>query len=245
MARTPDPVRGAVAASVLLLLFGALRAPAAGDAGHEAAARAHMVATQIEARGVKDPRVLEAMRRVERHRFVPAAVRPHAYEDRPLPIGHEQTISQPYVVALMTELARVRGDARVLEIGTGSGYQAAVLSVLAREVYTIEIVAPLAAEARARLAGLGYANVAVRAGDGYRGWPEKAPFDAIVLTAAPPEIPGPLLDQLAVGGRLVAPVGEPGGAQELVVVERTPAGLLRRSALPVRFVPMTGEAQRR
>jgi protein-L-isoaspartate(D-aspartate) O-methyltransferase len=183
------------------------------------------------------------MRRVERHRFVPAAARDAAYGDQPLPIGHGQTISQPYIVALMTELARVGPGARVLEVGTGSGYQAAVLSLLAKEVYSIEIVAPLAAEAGLRLAALGYANVEVRAGDGYRGWPDRAPFDAILVTAAPPEIPRPLLDQLAVGGRLVAPVGAEWGVQELVVVERTPAGLKRRAVAPVRFVPMTGEAR--
>ncbi len=239
-------IPGAAAASLLALLGLAPRAAAAGEAGgREATARAHMVAMQIEARGVRDPRVLEAMRRVERHLFVPPAMRPHAHADQPLPIGHEQTISQPYIVALMTELARVGEGARVLEIGTGSGYQAAVLAVVAKEVYTIEIVEPLATEARERLARLGYANVTVRAGDGYRGWPEKAPFDAILVTAAPPEIPKPLLDQLAPGGWLVAPVGERRGAQELVVVERTAKGLVRRSVLPVRFVPMTGEAQRR
>jgi protein-L-isoaspartate(D-aspartate) O-methyltransferase len=204
-----------------------------------------MVATQIAARDVSDPRVLEAMRTVERHRFVPPAVRGAAYGDHPIPIGHDQTISQPYIVALMTELARVKGGARVLEIGTGSGYQAAVLAVLAKEVYSIEIVEPLAREAAGRLKALGYANVTVRAGDGYRGWPEHAPFDAILVTAAPPEIPQPLLDQLAVGGRLVAPVGEEWGAQELVVVEKTAAGLRRWSVAPVRFVPMTGEARDR
>jgi protein-L-isoaspartate(D-aspartate) O-methyltransferase len=183
------------------------------------------------------------MRRVERHRFVPESIREHAYEDRPLGIGHGQTISQPYIVAVMTEAARVRPGARVLEIGTGSGYQAAVLAELAGEVDTIELVEPLAKEAAARLVALGYRNVNVRAGDGYRGWPERAPFDVILVTAAPPEIPQPLLDQLAVGGRLVAPVGE--REQELVVVKRTEAGLSRRTLLPVRFVPMTGEAQQR
>ncbi|HSN15153.1 MAG TPA: protein-L-isoaspartate(D-aspartate) O-methyltransferase [Anaeromyxobacteraceae bacterium] len=204
-----------------------------------------MVATQIAARDISDARVLEAMRRVERHRFVPPSARSDAYGDHPLPIGHDQTISQPYIVALMTELARVKPGDRVLEVGTGSGYQAAVLAVLAKEVYTIEIVEPLAREAAGRLKALGYANVTVRAGDGYRGWPEHAPFDAILVTAAPPEIPQPLVDQLAVGGRLVAPVGEEWGAQELVVLERTPAGVKRRVVAPVRFVPMTGEARER
>ena len=202
-----------------------------------------MVATQIEARGVHDSRVLDVMRRVERHRFVPESVLDAAYADHPLGIGFGQTISQPYIVAVMTEAARVRPGARVLEIGTGSGYQAAVLAELAGEVDTIEPIEPLAREAAARLAALGYRNVNVRAGDGYRGWPERAPFDAIVVTAAPPEIPQPLLDQLALGGRLVAPVGV--GEQELVVVKRTAAGLTTRSLLPVRFVPMTGEAQQR
>lgn len=235
-------VVAAVAAAALALLT--VRSGATGPPRREpeASLRAHMVAAQIEARGVRDGRVLEAMRKVERHLFVPEELRAHAYEDRPLPIEHGQTISQPYIVALMTDLARVGSDARVLEIGTGSGYQAAVLSVLAKEVYSIEIVEALATEARERLERLGYRNVVVRAGDGYRGWPEQAPFDAILVTAAPPEIPAPLLEQLAPGGRLVAPVGE--RAQDLVVVERTEKGLVRRSVLPVRFVPMTGEAQR-
>jgi protein-L-isoaspartate(D-aspartate) O-methyltransferase len=207
------------------------------------AVRLAMVSSQIAARGIRDPRVLDALRRVERHRFVPERLRDQAYQDRPLAIGHDQTISQPYIVALMTEEARVRPGARVLEIGTGSGYQAAVLSLLAGQVATIEIVEPLATRAATLLQGLGYGNVTVRAGDGYRGWPERAPFDAILVTAAPKEIPQPLLDQLAVGGRLVAPVGE--GEQELVVVERSSAGLQRRAVIPVRFVPMTGEAQRK
>jgi protein-L-isoaspartate(D-aspartate) O-methyltransferase len=231
-------------AAALLLACTPARAPAPDAAGADgaAAARARMVEDQLRARGLHDPRVLDAMRRVERHRFVPEALAGQAYADHPLPIGHGQTISQPYIVALMTEEARLRPDARVLEIGTGSGYQAAVAAVLAREVWSIEIVEPLAREAAARLAALGYRNVTVRAGDGYRGWPEHAPFDAILVTAAPPEIPQPLLDQLAVGGRLVAPVGE--ASQELVVVERTAGGLSRRTIIPVRFVPMTGEAQR-
>jgi protein-L-isoaspartate(D-aspartate) O-methyltransferase len=245
--RSPRPSRPslrAFASVAALLAVGCPAEPRAGGAeAHEAAARERMVATQIAARDVTDPRVLDAMRRVERHRFVPEAVRGEAYGDHPMPIGHGQTISQPYVVALMTELARVRPGDRVLEIGTGSGYQAAVLAVLAKEVYTIEIVEPLAREAAARLKALGYGNVVVRAGDGYRGWPEHAPFDAILLTAAPERIPQPLIDQLAVGGRLVAPVGAEWGTQELVVVERTPAGLSRRTVAPVRFVPMTGEAR--
>jgi protein-L-isoaspartate(D-aspartate) O-methyltransferase len=180
---------------------------------------------------------------VPRHAFVPPHLRADAYADAALPIGHGQTISQPYVVALMTELAAIRPGARVLEVGTGSGYQAAVLATIAGHVYTIEIVPALAREAADRLASLGHANVTVRAGDGYAGWPERAPFDAILLTAAPPAIPEPLVAQLAVGGKLVAPVGDQ--QQELVVVERTRDGLRRRTVTPVSFVPMTGEAQRR
>jgi protein-L-isoaspartate(D-aspartate) O-methyltransferase len=233
------PPRGALLGVAALL---AAWPAAAGDEDARAA-RLRMVETQIAARGVADPRVLEAMRKVERHLFVPEALRAEAHGDTPLPIGRGQTISQPYVVALMTELARVEPDDRVLEIGTGSGYQAAVLSTLAREVCSIEIVEPLAREAAERLRRLGFRNVTVRAGDGYRGWPERAPFDAIVVTAAPPRIPEPLLEQLAVGGRLVAPVGE--GIQDLVLVERTADGLRRRTVAPVRFVPMTGEAQER
>ena len=205
------------------------------------AARERMLHEQIAARGVSDPRVLAALARVPRHELVPVEQREHAYEDRPLPIGWEQTISQPYVVAYMTEQLQLTGDERVLEIGTGSGYQAAVLSLLAREVYTIEIVEPLAARARADLARLGYANVHVRAGDGYRGWPEHAPFDAIIVTAAPGHVPQPLLDQLAVGGRLVLPVGE--WNQELQRIERTAEGLRRDRLIGVRFVPMRGEAE--
>ncbi len=240
--KTRQARRAWLRALLPLALFGAGALATRAEDGFTVA-RLQMVTTQIVSRGVHDPRVLDALRRVERHRFVPEGLRDQAYQDRPLAIGHRQTISQPYIVALMTEVARVKPGARVLEIGTGSGYQAAVLSLLAGEVYTIEIVEPLASQAAARLEALGYRNVTVRAGDGYRGWPERAPFDAILVTAAPPEIPQPLLEQLAMGGRLVAPVGE--GDQELVVVERTAAGLQRRRIIPVRFVPMTGEAQRR
>jgi len=208
-----------------------------------AAAREQMVQRQLAARGVRDPRVLEAMRKVPRHELVPPELRGEAYDDRPLPIGHGQTISQPYIVAAMTEALRLAGDERVLEVGTGSGYQAAVLAELAREVYSIEIVAPLAERARRDLARLGYANVQVRQGDGYRGWPEHAPFDAIVVTAAPDHVPEPLLAQLAPGGRLVLPLGG-SFAQELVLLTRGADGVTRQELLPVRFVPMTGEAER-
>jgi protein-L-isoaspartate(D-aspartate) O-methyltransferase len=213
--------------------------PTATVDGREAE-RARMVDEQIAARGVRDPAVLAAMRRVPRHEFVPEAARPAAYADRPLPLGEEQTISQPYIVALMTELAAVGPGARVLEVGTGSGYQAAVLAALGAEVYTIEIVPSLARSARATLGRLGYTNVHAREGDGYRGWPDAAPFDAIVVTAAPPEVPPALLAQLAPGGRLVIPVGT--AQQELQVHERTADGFRVRSVLPVRFVPMTGDS---
>ena len=202
-----------------------------------------MVESQIVARGVRDPRVLAAMRKVPRHRFVDDAQRAEAYEDHPLPIPGNQTISQPYIVALMTELLELKPDSRVLEIGTGSGYQSAVLAELAKEVYTIEIVPELARLARTRLSELDYANVTVREGDGYRGWPEHAPFDGIIVTAAPERIPQPLLDQLAPGGIMVIPVG--GFFQELKVFRKSADGrITERDILPVRFVPMTGEVEK-
>ncbi len=199
--------------------------------------RNRMVANQIEARGVHDASVLKAMRSVPRHLFVPPALAKSAYEDHPLPIGHEQTISQPYIVAFMTELLDVKRDSVVLEIGTGSGYQAAVLSLLARTVYTIELIPELAHNAAQRLRELGYSNVIVRTGDGYAGWTEKAPFDRIILTAAPAEIPQALIDQLKRGGKLVAPVGRL--SQTLVLLTKHADGTIeRRSVLPVAFVPM-------
>lgn len=205
-------------------------------------ARRTMLENQLVPRGIDDPRVLAALAAVPRHRFVPEPERSYAYEDSPLPIGYGQTISQPYIVAFMTQAIGLTGDERVLEIGTGSGYQAAVLGELAREVWTIEIVPELAERSRALLAELGYEDVHVRAGDGYRGWPEHAPFDAIVVTAAPDHVPAPLIEQLAPGGRMVLPVGD--RAQELVVIEKGLDGSLsERSVLPVRFVPMTGEAE--
>lgn len=204
--------------------------------------RETMVEQQIAARGVADKGVLAAMRRVPRHRFVPEALVDAAYDDRPLPIGHRQTISQPYIVALMTELVRPEAHKRALDVGTGSGYQAAVLAELVERVDSIDIVCPLADSARALLDELGYTNVTVRCGDGFAGIPERAPFDIIVVAAAPREIPPPLLEQLAVGGRLVIPVGDV--AQELVLVEKRADGTLRREVIaPVRFVPMTGRAQ--
>jgi len=206
--------------------------------------RLQMVSKQIEARGVRDARVLEAMRKVPRHRFVPVSQRASAYDDRPLSIGHGQTISQPYIVALMSELAGVKPGDQVLEVGTGSAYQAAVLAEMGVNVFSIEIIEPLAKRAKATLAKLGYAqSVEVRHGDGYAGWPEHAPFDAIVVTAAPPKIPEPLKQQLKIGGRLIIPVGK--GYQSLLRVSRTKDGFREESVIPVRFVPMTGKAQGR
>ena len=203
-------------------------------------AREAMVREQIAARGVRNAAVLAAMRRVPRHEFMPENVRPLAYHDRPVPIGLGQTISQPYIVALMTELAAVGRGSRVLEIGTGSGYQAAVLAELGADVYSIEILAPLRERAVEILARLGYGQVKTRVGDGYLGWPEAAPFDAIIVTAAPARVPEPLKQQLKVGGRLVLPVGKVD--QELEVITRTAVGFSERSVIPVRFVPMTGKA---
>ena len=199
-----------------------------------------MVREQIAGRDVSDNQVLETMRTVPRHRFVPEEWRSMAYVDRPLPIGHDQTISQPYIVALMTATLDVREDHRILEIGTGSGYQAAVLGECGAEVYSIEIICELAERARKTLEQQGYDNVHVTCGDGYEGWPEQAPFDRIIVTAAPPEIPDALVDQLAPGGRMVVPVGE--RIQKLEVLEKSEAGEVERTELmPVRFVPMVRE----
>ncbi len=198
-----------------------------------------MVRDQIEARGVRDPRVLAALRTVPRERFVAAGSESLAYHDSPLSIGHGQTISQPYIVAVMSEAAAIEPDDVVLEIGTGSAYQAAVLGELARQVYSIEIVPALATRADALLRTLGYDNVTVRLGDGYAGWPEHAPFDAIVVTAAPPAVPEALKQQLKVGGRLVVPVGV--NDQDLLVIERTAGGFDKRRLMAVRFVPMVKE----
>ncbi len=201
-----------------------------------------MVERQLRDRGIADEAVLAAIAAVPRHRFIPAELAPDAYDDRPLPIGYSQTISQPYVVAFMTEAAALRPESRVLEIGTGSGYQAAVLAEIANRVYTIEIVPELAERSGALLADLGYDNIEARAGDGYRGWPDEAPFDAIVVTAAPNHVPPTLVEQLAVGARLVIPVGN--FFQDILIVTKTETGTTTESVLPVRFVPMTGEAQR-
>jgi protein-L-isoaspartate(D-aspartate) O-methyltransferase len=217
----------------------------AGTPGEDfAEARRAMVQTQLRGRDITDERVLEVMGKLPRHLFVPSDEKLRAYEDHPLPIGRGQTISQPYIVALMTQLARPAKGARALDIGTGSGYQAAVLSELVDRVYSVEILCPLADSARERLRSLGITNVEVRCGDGYRGWPEKAPFDVIIVAAAPDHVPKPLVEQLAPGGRMVLPVGR--SAQELVVIDKARNGrVTQKSVLPVAFVPMTGEAQKK
>ncbi len=204
-----------------------------------AQAREVMVESQIETRGIEDERVLAAMREVKRHLFVPEDLRYLAYGDHPLPIGEDQTISQPYIVAVMTQLLHLDGPDKVLEVGTGSGYQAAVLGEIASEVYTIEIVEQLAKRSEKLLQDLGYDNVHVRHGDGFLGWPEEGPFDAIIVTCAPPEIPEPLKEQLADSGRMVIPVGT--DWQELMVLEKHDGKIEQKSVLPVRFVPMTGD----
>ena len=219
-------------------------AVAGGDARAERQAeRNAMVARQLRSRGITDERVLAAMERVPRHELVPPGVREQAYADRPLPIGHQQTISQPFIVAFMTQALRPAPTDRVLEVGTGSGYQAAVLAELVARVYTIEIVAPLGERARTDLARLGYRNVEVRIGDGYEGWAEHAPFDAIIVTCSPEHVPAPLVAQLREGGRMIIPVGETHGEQSLYLLEKQGGRVVQRSVLPVRFVPMTGRAR--
>jgi protein-L-isoaspartate(D-aspartate) O-methyltransferase len=214
----------------------------AADPPRERRLRQRMVEQQIRSRGVTSPQVLAAMAQVPRHLFVPDGERGHAYEDHPLPIGGGQTISQPYIVALMTALLGLPPQSRVLEIGTGSGYQAAVLSRVAAQVYSVEILAELGTRARQTLSRLGYENVQVRIADGYRGWPEAAPFDGILLTAAPHAVPPPLIAQLKPGGRMVLPIG--GFDQDLIVLTKQPDGTVKEEkVLPVRFVPMTGEAE--
>jgi protein-L-isoaspartate(D-aspartate) O-methyltransferase len=198
-----------------------------------------MVSEQLKARDIRDQSVLDAMLKVPRHVFVPEGRRGQAYYDSPLPIGHDQTISQPYIVAFMTQALKIEPGNRILEIGTGSGYQAAILGVLAKDVYTIEIVQPLAERARATLAEQGYRNVHVRHGNGYLGWPEHAPFDRIMVTAAPDEVPPALVEQLKVGGLMAIPVGTT--SQELRILRRTSTGVQTLETLPVRFVPMTGK----
>jgi len=238
------PGVGGIAQAMAATATGATEDSHAADPPRERRLRQRMVEQQIRSRGVTSPQVLAAMTQVPRHLFVPAAERGHAYEDHPLPIGDGQTISQPYIVALMTALLGLPPQSRVLEIGTGSGYQAAVLSRLAAQVYSVEIVAELGTRARETLSRLGYENVQVRIADGYRGWPEAAPFDGILLTAAPHAVPPPLIAQLKPGGRMVLPIG--GFDQDLIVLTKQPDGTVKQEkVLPVRFVPMTGEAEGR
>ncbi len=203
--------------------------------------RARLVEDNVIPSGVSDPRVLAAMRRVPRHRFVPEDVASLAYLDEPLPIGHGQTISQPSLVALMVQSLGLTGEEKVLEVGTGSGYQTAILAELVPHVFTIEIVEPLAKQAMAVLTELGYLNVTARVGDGYQGWREEAPFESIIVTAAPDHVPEPLLSQLAVGGRMILPVGRT--VQHLLLITRTKEGYERTNLATVRFVPMTGRAE--
>ena len=227
----------------LLLLLGASCKPAQTSAREFAVERERMVKEQVAMRGVTDERVLRAMRKVPREQFVPEQMRGQSYSDGPLPIGYDQTISQPFVVAFMTEKLGLRPTDRVLEIGTGSGYQAAILAELAAKVYTIEIVEPLGKKAAQTLQRLGYKNVQVKIGDGYQGWPEHAPFDAVIVTCAPDHVPQPLVEQIKEGGRIIIPVG-PAGDQTLYLLEKKNGRLEQRNVLPVSFVPMTGEASR-
>ena len=205
--------------------------------------RHYMVDSQIKSRGVVDEYVLLAMKKVPRHEFVPEDLQSEAYIDDPLPIGESQTISQPYIVAYMTEQLKLKKTDKVLEIGTGSGYQAAILAEIVDSVYTIEIIDELAKEAEATLQKMNYKNVFVKSGDGYKGWPSEAPFDAIIITAAPTKIPQPLVDQLTTGGRMILPLGNL--YQELVLLTKTENGIQKKTLLPVRFVPMTGEIQKK
>jgi protein-L-isoaspartate(D-aspartate) O-methyltransferase len=233
-----------ILAAALLWLVSGLAGEASRAAGDYEAARRAMVSQQLVQRGIKDPRVLAAMSRVDRQRFVPPGLAALAYGDHPLPIGGGQTISQPYIVALMTEWAELKPGDQVLEVGTGSGYQAAVLSEIAANVFSVEIRPDLAREAAARLQSLGYARVRVKSGDGYQGWPEAAPFDAILVTAAAPRVPPDLAAQLKEGGRLVIPLGEPGGTQTLVRLRQVKGELKQEESLPVRFVPLVQEPGR-
>ena len=220
-------------------LVGLIQTRSSVQTGEFATQRARMVDEQIAARGVRNRAVLDAMRAVPRHEFVPETYRNSAYADTPLPIGLDQTISQPYIVALMTELVEPKPEHRILEVGTGSGYQAAVISRIVKEVYSIEIIPQLAQSGSERLKRLGYANIAVREGDGYQGWPDRAPFDGILVTAGATEVPKPLIDQLKPGGRMIIPVGATSGSQVLKVIEKRTDGSIRtEDVIPVRFVPL-------
>ena len=233
--------RGLIAA-LAATLIGGFEAKLAVAEDADIRSREGMVKNQLMAGGITSPEVLKAMSDVPRHEFVPAAMRPFAYVNGPLPIGHGQTISQPFIVAYMTQALELTSEDRVLEIGTGSGYQAAILGKLCQEVYTIEIVPELAESSRQLLARLGFENVHVKAGDGYLGWPEKAPFDKIIVTCAPDHVPESLVNQLKEGGRLIIPLGEEGTVQQLVLLRKREGKILRENKLDVRFVPMTGKA---
>jgi protein-L-isoaspartate(D-aspartate) O-methyltransferase len=217
-------------------------APAAGQTSDDwVEERMEMVDRQIRSRGISDQQVLDAMERVPRHEFVPGQYKSQAYADHPLPIGHGQTISQPYIVALMSELLQLEEGDRVLEVGTGSGYQAAILAEMIEDVYTVEIIEELATQARDRLESLGYNNIHVLHADGYFGWPEHAPYDAIIVTAAPDHIPQPLVQQLADGAKMIVPVGPPGGYQTLWEITKVGEEITKRNVTGVLFVPLTGE----
>ncbi len=231
------------AAVIVVLVATAVQLAAQGDPYE--ARRLQMVKQDIEGRGIKDPLVLNAMRKVPRHLLVEESLRSRAYDDNPLPIGEGQTISQPYIVAFMTETLRLAGGERVLEVGTGSGYQAAVLAEIVKDVYTIEIVPGLYSRTRERLLQLGYRNVHTRLGDGYAGWPEHAPFDAVIMTAAAERIPAPLFEQLAEGGRMVMPLGSTPLYQKLTLITKKSGKPVIKELLPVRFVPLTGEGQKK
>ena len=234
--RRPGALRACLTA---LSCFGCGDQVSAQDDSSYDAARETMVREQIAGRGIRDPRVVDAMRQVPRHLFIPAAERAHAYDDGPVPIGQGQTISQPYIVALMTELVRPQPGDRVLEVGTGSGYQAAVLARLVAHVYTVELEDTLARSATAVLRELKYENITVRTGDGYGGWPEHAPFDIVIVTAAPEQVPQPLIDQLKPGGRLIVPVGPRYSVQQLQLIEKDASGATRTTNVsPVMFVPL-------
>ena len=223
---------------ISILFFHGFSLCLAAENGDFARLRDRMVKGQIIARGVSDPGVLKAMEKVKRHVFVPERYRAHAYNDHPLPIGKGQTISQPYIVAFMTEALALKPKDRVLEIGTGSGYQAAILAELVDEVYTVEIVGELAKRAKQTLEKLGYRNIHVKTGDGYKGWPEKAPFDAVIVTCAPEKIPRPLVQQLKEGGRMIIPVGKAGSIQRLVKLTKKDGKIKKHEEMLVRFVPM-------
>ena len=233
--------RGLIAGFAAILIGGYEGRVAVAEEAHTRS-REGMVKNQLMAGGITNADVLKAMSDVPRHEFVPAAMRPFAYMNGPLPIGHGQTISQPFIVAYMTQALELTKEDRVLEIGTGSGYQAAILGKLCKAVYTIEIVPELAHSSQQLLARLGFENVHVKAGDGYLGWPEKAPFDAIIVTCAPDHVPEPLVNQLKEGGRLIIPIGEQGTVQQLVLLRKKEGKVLKENKLDVRFVPMTGQA---